>query len=87
MVRQAGFFDVEERLRELSAKGDDLERIAALGDFVLFRLELERASVIIRRFRVSSAEQQIKTLARPRIHHHPNHERLGIRARAVVVSG
>jgi len=43
--------------------------------------------VIIRRFRVSSAEQQIKTLARPRIHHHPNHERLGIRARAVVVSG
>jgi hypothetical protein len=34
MVRQAGFFDVEERLRELSAKGDDLERIAALVDFV-----------------------------------------------------
>lgn len=24
MVRQAAFFDVEERLRELSAKGDDL---------------------------------------------------------------
>jgi hypothetical protein len=23
MVRQAGLFDVEERLRELSAKGDD----------------------------------------------------------------
>lgn len=29
MVRQAGFFDVEERLRELSAKGDHLERITA----------------------------------------------------------
>jgi hypothetical protein len=29
MVRHAGFFDVEERLRELSAKGDDLERIVA----------------------------------------------------------
>jgi IS5 family transposase len=43
MVRQAGFFDVEERLRELSAKGDDLERIAALVDFALFRPELERA--------------------------------------------
>lgn len=43
MVRQAGFFDVEERLRELSAKGDDLERIAALLDFALFRPELERA--------------------------------------------
>ncbi|MBR0673292.1 IS5/IS1182 family transposase, partial [Roseomonas soli] len=33
MVRQPGFFDVEERLRELSAKGDDLERIAVLVDF------------------------------------------------------
>jgi IS5 family transposase len=43
MVRQAGFFDVEERLRELSAKGDDLERIAAVLDFALFRPELERA--------------------------------------------
>jgi IS5 family transposase len=43
MVRQAGFFDVEDRLRELSAKGDDLERIAALVDFALFRPELERA--------------------------------------------
>ena len=25
--RMPGFFDVEERLRELSAKGDDLERV------------------------------------------------------------
>ena len=40
MVRQAGFFDVEERLRELSAKGDDLERIAVLVDFAMFRGEL-----------------------------------------------
>ena len=43
MVRQPGLFDVEERLRELSAKGDDLERIAALVDFVMCRAELERA--------------------------------------------
>ena len=43
MVGQPGFFDVEERLRELSAKGDDLERIAVLVDFALFRAELERA--------------------------------------------
>ena len=43
MVRQSGFFNVEERLRELWAKGDDLERIAALVDFGLFRPELERA--------------------------------------------
>lgn len=43
MVRQSGFFDVDGRLRELSAKGDDLERIAALVDFEMFRSELERA--------------------------------------------
>jgi IS5 family transposase len=43
MARQSGFFDVEERLRELSAKGDDLERIAALVDFAMFGPELERA--------------------------------------------
>jgi transposase, IS5 family len=28
MAGQPGFFDVGNRLRELSAKGDDLERIA-----------------------------------------------------------
>lgn len=43
MGRQAGLFDIEERLGDLSAKGDDLERINALVDFEAFRLELERA--------------------------------------------
>ena len=43
MGRQPGFFDVDERLRELSAKGDDLERIAALVEFEQFRPDLERA--------------------------------------------
>ena len=43
MGRQSGFFDVDARLRELSAKGDDLERIAALVDFERFRPELEIA--------------------------------------------
>lgn len=43
MVGQPGFFDMSDRLRELSAKGDDLERIAALVDFQQFRNELERA--------------------------------------------
>ena len=43
MGRQPGFFDVEDRLRELSAKGDDLERMAALVGFERFRPELERA--------------------------------------------
>ena len=43
MGRQPGFFDVEERLRELSAKGDDLERLGGLVDFEAFRPELGRA--------------------------------------------
>jgi len=38
-----GFFDIDERLRELSAKGDDLERIKGLVDFEIFRLDLEAA--------------------------------------------
>ena len=45
MVGQAGFFDVEERLKELSAKGDALERLSAVVDFDLFRADLERAVV------------------------------------------
>ncbi|HKH81824.1 MAG TPA: IS5/IS1182 family transposase, partial [Methylovirgula sp.] len=36
-----GFFDVDERLRELSAKGDDLERVKSLVDFEMFRPALE----------------------------------------------
>jgi len=43
MVGQPGFFDVSHRLEELSAKGDDLERIARLVDFEMFRPDLERA--------------------------------------------
>src|SRR5271154_3622328 len=38
-----GFFDVDERLKELSAKGDDLERLKAIVDFELFRPDLKRA--------------------------------------------
>jgi hypothetical protein len=36
-----GFFAIDERLRELSSKGDDLERLKRLVDFELFRAELE----------------------------------------------
>ena len=39
-----GFFDVDERLAELSAKGDDLERVKALVDFEMFRAALEAAA-------------------------------------------
>jgi transposase, IS5 family len=33
MRGQPGFFDVDERLKELSAKGDNLERLSAVVDF------------------------------------------------------
>jgi transposase, IS5 family len=41
--RMAGFFDIDERLRESSAKGDDLERIKSLVNFEIFRSDLEAA--------------------------------------------
>jgi transposase, IS5 family len=43
MRGQAGFFDIDERLKELSAKGDMLDRLKGLVDFELFRPDLERA--------------------------------------------
>jgi IS5 family transposase len=43
MGRQSGLFDVDARLAELSAKGDDLERILRLVDFEIFRPDLEQA--------------------------------------------
>src|ERR1700726_5216496 len=43
MAGQSGFFDVDERLKQLSAKGDALERLNGVGDFELFRADLERA--------------------------------------------
>jgi len=43
MRGEAGFFDIDERLKELSAKGDDLERLTAIVDFEMFRADLERA--------------------------------------------
>jgi len=41
--RSPGFFDYENRLKELSAKGDDLERVKGLVDFEAFRPALEAA--------------------------------------------
>jgi IS5 family transposase len=43
MSGQAGFFDLDERYRVLSAAGDALERLAGAVDFELFRPELETA--------------------------------------------
>jgi IS5 family transposase len=41
--RTPGFFDVDLRLADLSAKGDDLERVKALVDFEMFRPALVAA--------------------------------------------
>ena len=41
--RSPGFFDVDLRLADLSAKGDDLERVKSLVDFEIFRPALEVA--------------------------------------------
>lgn len=43
MRSQAGFFNIDERLRDLSANGDALERLASLVDFELFRPDLSCA--------------------------------------------
>ncbi len=40
---QRGLFDAEERLKQLSAAGDPLERLSAVVDFELFRGDLEAA--------------------------------------------
>jgi IS5 family transposase len=40
---QSGFWDVQDRLRELSAQGDPLEKLATTVDFELFRPELTAA--------------------------------------------
>ena len=37
MQGQRGFWDVEDRLKEISAEGDPLERLARTVDFELFR--------------------------------------------------
>ncbi len=44
MRGQAGFFDVDERLKQPSAKGVGLERLNAVVDFELFRPDLEQAA-------------------------------------------
>lgn len=42
MAAQPGLFDIDERPRELSSKGDDLERLKSHVDFELFRGDLEK---------------------------------------------
>jgi IS5 family transposase len=41
--RSPGLFDLDDRLAELTAKGDNLERLKTLVDFEMFRPALEAA--------------------------------------------
>ena len=43
MADQRGFFDLDDRYRALSAAGDPLERLAAVVDFEVFRVDPETA--------------------------------------------
>ena len=43
MRGQGGFFEIDERLKEISAKGDDLERLNSIVDFEAFRPDLAKA--------------------------------------------
>ncbi len=43
MQGQGGFFDFEDRLKELSAEGDPLERLSETVDFEIFRPVLTKA--------------------------------------------
>ena len=43
MPRQSGFWSIEDRLRELSAQGDPLEKLLEIVDFELFRPVLDEA--------------------------------------------
>ncbi|GAD11650.1 transposase and inactivated derivatives (plasmid) [Gluconobacter frateurii NBRC 103465] len=42
-MKQPGFFDVEERLAQLSGLGDQLEAFSRIVDFEVFRPELDKA--------------------------------------------
>ena len=44
MVGQPGFFVVDERLKGISAKGDDIDRLHQIVDFEVFRDYLECAA-------------------------------------------
>ena len=43
MAGQPGFFDLDERLRQLSSGGDPLQRLSRVVDFELFRKPLAKA--------------------------------------------
>ena len=68
MARGApGYFDIDERLGGLSAKGDDLERMKSLIDFEAFHPALE-ATVHVRIVRKADARRSIAVLILQAMH-------------------
>ena len=59
MRRQAGFFDVDDRLKRLSDLGDQLEAFEAAVEFEAFRPELN-AALTIRTGRKAGARHLIR---------------------------
>ncbi|MEF2554421.1 IS5/IS1182 family transposase, partial [Aurantimonas sp. A2-1-M11] len=43
MAGQIGFWDVEDRLSQLSRHGDPLEKLSVTVDFEIFRADLAKA--------------------------------------------
>src|SRR4051794_22722549 len=81
--RMPGFFDVEERLRELSTKGDDLERVKALALYVDVAIEktalciVDREGAVVRETNVASDPDALADCLAP---YHLKLARLGLEA-------
>lgn len=80
MRGQAGFFAVDERFKELSSKGDALERLKVIVDFKLFRPDVTRA--VSRSDRVKSGRPPFDLVFMFKVliqqaSHSLSHERMG----------
>jgi hypothetical protein len=58
MVGQPGLFVIHERLKDLCAKGADLERLNVIVDFELFRPDLEYVALIASRAPLEGRDQR-----------------------------
>ena len=54
MMKQSGFFDVEERLARLSGIGDELEAFSRIVDFETFRPDLDKTLALQLQFALFS---------------------------------
>ena len=71
MGRQAGFFDIDERLMRLSDLGDQLEGFRAAVDFEIFRANPMAIAAVERKLQIIS-EAAIPAAVTP-VSPHPGH--------------